>query len=163
LEDLTLTLIDVGGQRSERKKWLYCFESVTSVLFVTSLSEYDQYVDEEPYMNRMHESLKLFESICNIKWFLHATLLLFLNKKDLFEDKIKSKPLTLCFPDYDGSLTSYSETTNHILIQFENQCKVERDIYRHFTCAKDKNNIAKVFGVVKDDILMNTLSAVGLA
>lgn len=52
--------------------------------------------------NRMHESLKLFDSICNNKWFKDTSIILFLNKKDIFEEKIKKSPLTLCFPDYTG-------------------------------------------------------------
>ena len=35
-------MFDVGGQRSERKKWIHCFENVTSIIFCTALSEYDQ-------------------------------------------------------------------------------------------------------------------------
>ena len=52
--------------------------------------------------NRMHESLKLFDSICNNKWFTDTSIILFLNKKDLFEEKIKKSPLTICFPEYTG-------------------------------------------------------------
>lgn len=50
----------------------------------------------------MHESLKLFDSICNNKWFTDTSIILFLNKKDLFEEKIKKSPLTICFPEYSG-------------------------------------------------------------
>lgn len=50
----------------------------------------------------MHESLKLFDSICNNKWFTDTSIILFLNKKDLFEEKIKKSPLTICFPEYTG-------------------------------------------------------------
>ena len=35
-------MVDVGGQRSERRKWIHCFEGVTSVLFLVAISEYDQ-------------------------------------------------------------------------------------------------------------------------
>jgi hypothetical protein len=35
-------MFDVGGQRSERKKWIHCFENVTSIIFCVALSEYDQ-------------------------------------------------------------------------------------------------------------------------
>lgn len=50
----------------------------------------------------MQESLKLFDSICNNKWFTDTSIILFLNKKDLFEEKIKKSPLTICFPEYTG-------------------------------------------------------------
>lgn len=52
----------------------------------------------------MHESMKLFDSICNNKWFTDTSIILFLNKKDLFEEKITQSPLTICFPEYTGGL-----------------------------------------------------------
>ena len=51
----------------------------------------------------MQESLKLFDSICNNKWFGDTSIILFLNKKDLFEEKILRSPLTICFPEYTGN------------------------------------------------------------
>lgn len=56
------------------------------------------------FQNRMQESLKLFDSICNNKWFTDTSIILFLNKKDLFEEKIKKSALTICFPEYTGKL-----------------------------------------------------------
>lgn len=50
----------------------------------------------------MIESMKLFDSICNSKWFVETSIILFLNKKDLFEEKIAKSPLTICFPEYTG-------------------------------------------------------------
>lgn len=58
------------------------------------------------FQNRMHESMKLFDSICNNKWFTDTSIILFLNKKDLFEEKIKKSPLTICYPEYTGRLGS---------------------------------------------------------
>ncbi|KIH64029.1 g-protein alpha subunit [Ancylostoma duodenale] len=68
--------------------------------------------------NRMHESLKLFDSICNNKWFTDTSIILFLNKKDLFEEKIKKSPLTICFPEYSGR-QDYHEASAYIQAQFE--------------------------------------------
>ena len=48
-------MFDVGGQRSERKKWIHCFESVTSIIFCTALSEYDQSLLEEKNQVLLHE------------------------------------------------------------------------------------------------------------
>ena len=96
-------LFDVGGQRSERNKWIHCFDSVTAVLFVASLSCYDQALFELDYINAMQEALNLFDEITNSRWFRRTSLILFLNKADLFRDKIKKKDLRVCFPDYSGS------------------------------------------------------------
>lgn len=44
--DLTYRMFDVGGQRSERKKWIHCFENVTAIIFLVAISEYDQVLIE---------------------------------------------------------------------------------------------------------------------
>lgn len=97
-------MFDVGGQRSERKKWIHCFEGVTAIIFCVAMSGYDLVLAEDEEMNRMMESMKLFDSICNNKWFVETSIILFLNKKDLFEDKIRHSPLTICFPEYKGMI-----------------------------------------------------------
>lgn len=45
--DLNYKLFDVGGQRSERKKWIHCFENVTAIVFMAAISEYDQVLVED--------------------------------------------------------------------------------------------------------------------
>jgi len=44
---LWIRLFDVGGQRSERKKWIHCFEDVTAIIFCVAMSEYDQVLHED--------------------------------------------------------------------------------------------------------------------
>jgi guanine nucleotide-binding protein G(i) subunit alpha len=63
---------------------------------------------EDEEMNRMIESMKLFDSICNNKWFVETSIILFLNKKDLFEEKITKSSLTICFPEYPGKFSIFS-------------------------------------------------------
>lgn len=59
----------------------------------------------------MHESMKLFDSICNNKWFTDTSIILFLNKKDLFDHKIRRSALTICFPEYAGT-TAHRHAAN---------------------------------------------------
>lgn len=89
-------VFDVGGQRNERKKWIHCFENVTALLFVGVLSEYDMQLYEDEKMNRMVETLKLFRETVNNGFFQKTEIILFLNKRDLFTDKINHVPLTAC-------------------------------------------------------------------
>merc|ERR1712019_325280 len=86
IEGRMFHMFDVGGQRNERKKWIHCFENVTCVLFVAAISEYDQVLYEDERTNRMAETLRLFDEICNSKWFTDTSLILFLDKRDLFEE-----------------------------------------------------------------------------
>lgn len=66
------------------------------------------------FQNRMQESLKLFDSICNNKWFTDTSIILFLNKKDLFEEKIRKSPLTICFPEYAGKVLKLMRFLVHV-------------------------------------------------
>jgi guanine nucleotide-binding protein subunit alpha len=50
---LIYRMVDVGGQRSERKKWIHCFEDVTAIIFMVAISEYDQVLFEDETVNRM--------------------------------------------------------------------------------------------------------------
>ncbi|KAB0801308.1 hypothetical protein PPYR_05662 [Photinus pyralis] len=160
---LHFKMFDVGGQRSERKKWIHCFEGVTAIIFCVALSGYDLVLAEDEEMNRMVESMKLFDSICNSKWFVSTSIILFLNKKDLFEEKITRSPLTICFPEYTGH-NNYEEASAYIRMKFENlnKRKDQKEIYTHFTCATDTNNIQFVFDAVTDVIIKNNLKDCGL-
>ncbi|KAL2089083.1 hypothetical protein ACEWY4_015982 [Coilia grayii] len=161
-KNLNFRLFDVGGQRSERKKWIHCFEDVTAIIFCVALSGYDQMLHEDETTNRMHESLLLFDSICNNKFFVDTSIILFLNKKDLFAEKIQKSPLTICFPEYTGS-TSYDDTTAYIQVQFESKNRSpNKEIYCHLTCATDTGNIQVVFDAVTDIIIANNLRGCGL-
>ncbi len=112
----------------------------------------------------MKESMQLFESISNNKWFRETSIMLFLNKKDLFQEKIQISPLTICFPEYNGSNT-YEETSKYIQSQFEalNRSPTTKQIYFHFTCATDTENIQFVFSCVTDVIIKNNLKDCGLS
>ncbi|CAB4069652.1 GNAI [Lepeophtheirus salmonis] len=160
---LHFKMFDVGGQRSERKKWIHCFEGVTAIIFCVALSGYDLVLAEDDEMNRMMESMKLFDSICNNKWFVDTSIILFLNKKDLFEEKIRNSPLKYCFPEYDGP-NEYGECAAYIKSKFENLNKLQdkKDVYTHLTCATDTQNIQFVFDAVTDVIIKNNLQACGL-
>jgi len=162
VEKTKFKLVDVGGQRSERKKWMHCFEDVTCVLFCVALSEYDLKLFEDETMNRMHESLKLFREIVNSKWFVNTDVILFLNKRDLFETKIQKVDLTVCFPDYTGG-KNHETARNFIRDKFiaTNQ-NPKKHIYSHFTCATDTDNVKVVFNAVKDIVLHKVLDDSGL-
>lgn len=161
-KNLHFRLFDVGGQRSERKKWIHCFEDVTAIIFCVALSGYDQVLHEDETTNRVHESMKLFDSICNNKWFRKTSIILFLNKKDIFQEKITKSPLSVCFPEYTGPDT-FLEAVAYIKSQYESKNRShDKEVYTHETCATDTNNIQFVFDAVTEVIIANNLRGCGL-
>ncbi|ORZ10398.1 guanine nucleotide-binding protein subunit alpha [Absidia repens] len=160
--DLTYRMFDVGGQRSERKKWIHCFENVTAMIFLVAISEYDQVLIEDETVNRMQEALTLFDSICNSRWFVKTSVILFLNKIDIFKDKLLKHPLKESFPDFSGA-NSYDSAADYILNRFVSLNQSDsKQIYTHFTCATDTEQIKFVMAAVNDIIIQNSLRDVGL-
>lgn len=156
-------MFDVGGQRSERKKWIHCFENVTSIIFCVALSEYDQVLLEEssqvrhpspapastchsasprpssfptslptptnsPGQNRMMESLVLFDSVVNSRWFMRTSIILFLNKVDLFKLKLAKSPLGNWFPDYSGG-NDVNRAAKYLLWRFNQVNRAHLNLY----------------------------------
>ncbi|KAF3931982.1 hypothetical protein ABW20_dc0102691 [Dactylellina cionopaga] len=160
--DLTYRMFDVGGQRSERKKWIHCFENVTTILFLVAISEYDQLLFEDETVNRMQEALTLFDSICNSRWFIKTSIILFLNKIDRFRSKLPVSPMKNYFPDYEGG-DDYAAACDYILNRFVSLNQSEtKQIYTHFTCATDTTQIKFVMAAVNDIIIQENLRNCGL-
>merc|ERR1711991_271164 len=161
VEKSLFNIIDVGGQRSQRKKWIHCFSGVTAVIFFAAINEYDQVLFEEKKQNRMCETLNLFEDIVNSSWFEESIILLFLNKKDLFEKKIKKVPITTFFKNFKGNCHDVDGAIEHIKHTFLKASNRGDEIYTHVTNATDSNNINVVFNAVKDTILKSNLKRGG--
>ncbi|XP_056873880.1 guanine nucleotide-binding protein G(q) subunit alpha-like [Takifugu flavidus] len=158
LENVVIRMVDVGGQRSERRKWIHCFQNVTSIMFLVALSEYDQVLVESDYENRMEESMALFQTIITYQWFKRTSVILFLNKIDLLKEKVMYSHLGDYFPDFDGPRQDADAAKSFILDAFSSLNPNEKKIiYSHFTCATDTDNIRFVFHAVKDHILQGNL------
>jgi len=160
-------LVDVGGQRSERKKWIHCFQDVNALLFCAGLSEFDQVLYEDLKTNRMHEALNLFREICLSKWFLKSTIVLFLNKSDLLEEKLKEgKNITVAFPEYKGS-NSFDEVVAYISKAFtgvnDPATGKTREVFPHVTNATNTDNVKKVFNAVEASVTNAALASTGFA
>ncbi|XP_042697458.2 guanine nucleotide-binding protein subunit alpha-15 isoform X3 [Chrysemys picta bellii] len=180
MQEMILRIVDVGGQKSERKKWIHCFENVIALIYLASLSEYDQCLEENSEENRMRESLALFRTILELPWFQSASVILFLNKTDLLEDKITHSDLAAYFPSFPGPKRDAEAAKKFILEMYVDTYKrcsavhcdagqrpsmmasKSRCLYRHYTCATDTQNIRKVFKDVRDVVLVGYLDEINL-
>ncbi|KAI5462639.1 G protein alpha subunit [Mariannaea sp. PMI_226] len=159
LGQLTYRMFDVGGQRSERKKWIHCFENVNCLLFLVAISGYDQCLVEDKDGNQMNEALMLWESIANSHWFIKSALILFLNKMDLFKEKLPKSPISdYGFTDYHGPKDDYKAASKYFLDKFRALNRnTEKEIYGHFTNATDTNLLKITMASVQDMIIQRNL------
>ena len=151
--------MDTGGERGERKKWIHFFDDVGVIIFVASLSEYDQTLAEDGRTNRMKESVNLFRTVLNYQWFKNTPVILLLNKKDVLEEKINSgrNPVQNFFAECPGNDYERAETYFRELFVSQNPNPEERKIYPHSTCAVDCNNIKVVDTTVQVEIIRGIL------
>ncbi|XP_061732608.1 guanine nucleotide-binding protein subunit alpha-11-like isoform X2 [Nerophis ophidion] len=159
IKGVTFRMVDVGGQRSERKKWIHCFDSVLSIIFLAALNDYDQVLLDDPKHNRMEESLALFETLITSQWFTQTSFILFLNKTDLLEEKVLESNVADYFPRYKGPPRNATKAKEFILELYAMLHKGhQKRLFKHFTCATDTHNAKVVFNSVKDMLLIDILN-----
>jgi len=181
ISNVPFLFVDVGGQRTHRQKWFSCFDKVMAILFLASSSEFDQKLMEDTRVNRLEESRNIFDTIVNHRTFADVSMILFLNKQDLLEDKVTRKKIDIStyfeeFQDteeikkyvsdkFSGNPMDLTDVRNFILYLFVSKHKhlhSQRPIYHHFTTAVNTKNIQYVFAAVKETILRKNLSALML-
>lgn len=165
--DHEMLMVDVGGQKSERRKWIHCFQDVTSILFLVSLSGYDQCLVEDRSANQMQDAMTIWDSICHSQWFKQTSIILFLNKNDLFEKKIPTSDIKNFFPDFEGEPGDIRAGRDYFKRRFGKLAQKagrskEREIYIHITTATDTAMLRVVMAAVEDIILRTTLEVAAL-
>lgn len=128
---------DIGGDRAERKKWPYVLEGVDCLVFIASLAVYDaQYGADDS--NDIRDSLTMFGSLLNTaKCSTTSTIVLLLNKIDIFRQKIKRFPISDFWPDYSGREGDYAAAIKFFADKFcaLQQTEDRRKIYVYYSDA----------------------------
>ena len=100
----------------------------------------------------------LFESLVNCAWFKRKSIILFLNKVDLFKDKLPISLISKHFPDYTGSNTDFDTAARYFAERFNSTNRIpDRDIYIHYTKATDTTLLMATMDLVQDTIIQKNL------
>ncbi|XP_061703453.1 guanine nucleotide-binding protein subunit alpha-13b isoform X2 [Syngnathoides biaculeatus] len=131
IKNVPFKMVDVGGQRSERRRWFECFDSVTSILFLVSSSEFDQVLMEDRQTNRLN----------------------------LLEEKVNEVSIRDYFSEFSGDPKSLADVQAFLVECFRKKRREQQQkpLYHHFTTAINTENIRLVFRDVKDTILHDNL------
>ncbi|KAL4231060.1 guanine nucleotide-binding protein subunit alpha [Mactra antiquata] len=153
VDDLLYRVIDVAGQKSQRKKWIHLFENVTVVLFFVSLSGFDETLEEDDTLNSLTDSLNTFHDVSHNHYLDKTDFLLFLNKYDLFKEKLKTVQLKTFLASYDGENTP-DACVKYVRDVFHQHRPCHKQVYTHVSCATDvemmSDILAKVLNIIAE-------------
>jgi len=162
-EENDFTIIDVGGQRSERRKWMHCFDDCKAIIYLAALDEYDMFLEEDQQVNRLCESVELFGEVTSHPLLGQISWVLFLNKCDLLLEKISKYPISDYFEDVGKDEgRDYEKAWRYMRKKFEGVYKGGSDLTVHVTCVLDTKNCKRVFDAINKSILCNALAGSGL-
>ncbi|CAE6425643.1 unnamed protein product [Rhizoctonia solani] len=83
-------IYDVGGTRRQRAKWAPFFDDMDALVVMVPVSAFDQVLAEDPTVNRLRDSFEMWGELCKTTILHHIPVLLFLNKIDLLEKKLRA-------------------------------------------------------------------------
>ena len=184
-------IFEMDPQKTAYRKWMHFFDNTTAIIFVASLSGYNQYklgrsecmlisgyirisnefeffppelsglIEQYCSANEMQKSIQLFGDIINLNVFKETHIILFLNKSDVFDQKIGKYPVRDHFEDFDGEEAT-DDAIQFFKRKFRNQRRNSQNylggIHFHITCATDTSCIKKMFEscrtiIIKDELL----------
>ncbi|KAG9126215.1 hypothetical protein FRC07_004410 [Ceratobasidium sp. 392] len=160
-------IFDVGGARNQRLRWAAYFQDVNAIIFLAPISPFDQTLAEDPRMNRVKDSLLLWQEICRNKVLEKVPIVLFLNKCDLLKAKLAAG---VQFRKYMTSYQGPNErepVAEFLRLKFDEVYRAsctpsKRTLYMHQTSVVDSRTTHKVIGHVREQIMRDALAAVGL-
>lgn len=161
IKEIKTLLVDVGGQKNERRNWQRCFQNVSYLLFVVSLSDFDQLMFEDGQTKRTDDSMTLFGQIANSNIFRTKPIFLVLNKLDIFDKKLKSSPEAFlqAYPGLSAGVTTTEAALEHVKKSFLNVLNADRDpsawVEAIFTTAMDRTQVQGLAQGMASKIVQN--------
>jgi len=164
-------LCDVGGQINERKKWnnIVRGRDLHAIIFCASLTDFDLHernpddVDSKQQNSVLDDSLELFSTMLKSPWTGEKAIIIFLNKTDLFNEKLKKIKFSQTFPEYKGDQEDVKGCLQFITGLFNTiATKADRKVVIHPTCALDTKAFKVVLNSVTTHVTDHRLKSVGL-
>jgi len=148
----TVKIIDVGGQRAERRKWMHQFDNCDLVIYFSSLIGYNMTMEEDSKTNRLQDDLALFNSLMQLIP-MKKSWIFFQNKDDLFKTLIEKKGLSQQFPGLipEGKEYDYDFNIKFLQERFQEKWTGEKLTF-YTTCALDGEQMRKIWGILHKDL-----------
>ncbi|KAI0372073.1 G-alpha-domain-containing protein [Pilatotrama ljubarskyi] len=162
-----LRIYDVGGHRSLVPAWAPFFDDMNAILFLAPLSGFDQVLAEDESVNRLEDSVLLWKSICSNPLLGKTSLILFLNKIDIFKAKLRAGiPFGQYIISYGNRPNDYENTSSYMRRKFgqihREYSPQARAFYCHFTSVTDTKSTSEVLVNIQESIITANLKSISL-
>ncbi|KAI0058576.1 G-alpha-domain-containing protein [Artomyces pyxidatus] len=155
-------IYDVGGCRTNRQAWLPFFEELDVIFFLAPLSCFDERLEEDPAINRLQDSVALWTAIVASPLMAKALIVLFLNKCDLLDRKLRAgsqvKDHIKGYGDRDNDKDTF---VKYIKSKFKaimvTKSPKQRPFYGYATSAIDTHAMATTLQAVREGIIRRHL------
>jgi len=162
VNNINFSVVDVGGQRSERRKWIHAFDHVAGVIFLVALDEYNKTLEEDRTVNRMDESIMLLKEVSTSVHMADKIFMLFLNKSDVFREKIKTFPLSRYCRDVPPDVGSdFDKSVEYMTKKYSAGFAGTSPMHTFVTFAIDTKNCQRIFDTVLDIVINASLKEAG--
>ncbi|TCD62322.1 hypothetical protein EIP91_007062 [Steccherinum ochraceum] len=160
-------LYDVGGSRTQRAAWTPYFDDCDAIIFLAPISCFDEKLAEDKRVNRLEDSYMLWRQICSSKLLAKAQIILFLNKCDLLEKKLRSGIQVKDYVPSFGKRKNDAQTVSQYFAQHFKEiaktCSPEPRQFRvHLTSVIDTKATAVTLHAVEDGILQSHMKRLDL-
>jgi len=167
-KEVTWRLYDVGGSRGQRHAWAPFFEGANAIIFLAPISAFDQYLEEDYKVNRIDDSLQAFTSVCANPLLKNVHLVLFLNKIDILQQKLKAGvKVRKYITSFANRPNEYHEVAEYFQAHFhqahrKNNVDQKRSLYTHLTSVVDTKATQAIISNVRDAIFRGYLKETSL-
>ncbi|KAF8215841.1 guanine nucleotide binding protein, alpha subunit [Mycena galopus ATCC 62051] len=161
-------IYDVGGARNQRQAWAPYFEDINAIIFLAPISAFDQVLAEDPMVNRVEDSLQLWQAVVSNKLLAKVNIVLFLNKCDLLQAKLEAGVrLNHYMISYGDRPNDYDSVSKYFRNKFGALHHAvtpnkERELYIHLTAVTDTRRTATIISNVRDIIIKGNLKTMKL-
>jgi len=155
-------MYDVGGTRSSRAHWYPYFDDMDAIIFLAPISSFDERLREDRRVNRLEDTYTLWQTLCSLQMLTKTQIILFLNKCDLLEQKLRSGvQVRTHVPSFGDRSNDVETVKKYFQAHFKEIAKQhspeQRRYYVHLTSVVDTNSTAVTLRTVEDGILRASL------
>lgn len=154
INDMNTEIIEIGGNKSQREQWHKTYKGVDLIIYVASLSDFDQNIIGESGVSRSQDSITLFGQLAANPLFAETPIYLVLNKKDVFGLKLLKnfEQFKHVYPGFNNAKEDTEAAVEHVKQAYLRQLDTDRSpnawVEAEAISALETETVQKLFNTI---------------